>query len=144
MEKEKNETNKETIIYFPQGIPGFEEYKRYVIYLSEEFSPFKILKSIDNDELNVKFIIVETNLIKPDYKIELTDLDREDLRYEDGDVVQDFFIVTIDPKNYKNSYINLMGPLVINFTKELGKQLIIDRYIEQPLYYFLKEEENSK
>ena len=132
------ELNKEEIL-FPLGLPGFEDIKRFELKVSDEFIPFKLLIPIDDHQTEVKFIIIDTNFVKNDYKIKLKESDLKDLAAEENDVLKDYFIVTLDKSNYNNSYVNLMGPIVINHSKHRAKQIIVEEFVNEPLFYFLKD-----
>ena len=56
------------MICFPQGIPGFPEYKKYTM-ISLEDSPFYFLQSVDEGSLS--FVLASPFEFFPDYEFEL-------------------------------------------------------------------------
>jgi len=110
------------VIHFPRGIPGFERYKRYALFESEEIQPFQWLICVDNEELG--FVIIPPHYFAPDYNPRLYESDLQELAVEPEDKLAIFAIVTLAP-NPTESTANLQGPLVININKKLGKQVVI-------------------
>src|SRR5690554_7346344 len=64
------EINEEEIIQFPQGLPGFEEEKRFV-YLQSEENFFGSLQAVDLETLG--FVVISPFIICPDYHFDLED-----------------------------------------------------------------------
>ena len=44
------------IIEFPRGIIGFEKYKKFAIFESQDFKPFQLLISVEQE--NIGFVII--------------------------------------------------------------------------------------
>ncbi len=112
------------ILTFPNGIPGFKDNKRYVIVQVAEFMPFEWLVCIDDDAL-LRFAVINPMLFKPDYSPNIIKEQIEDLEIEKPEDVLLYSIVTIR-KDPSESTANLLGPIVINKTKKIGKQIIIE------------------
>ncbi len=110
------------IIFFPRGIPGFDSFKRYALFESEEIQPFQWLISVDNEELG--FVVISPHLFVPDYNPKLFESDLQELSVEPEDKLALFAIVTL-AKNPLHSTVNLRGPLLINVDKRLGKQVVV-------------------
>ncbi|RLE40646.1 hypothetical protein DRJ16_07000, partial [Candidatus Woesearchaeota archaeon] len=55
----------ENIFTFPEGIPGFEKVKRFVILTHPEEAPFGRLTAVD---YNLCCIVVDPWVIYPEYK----------------------------------------------------------------------------
>lgn len=124
--------SKEDVISFPSGIPGFEKSRKYVIVSIPEYTPFDWLVCIDGAPL--RFAIINPLIFYPEYnpviiKEQLTDLDIE----KPEDILM-YTIVTIR-ENPLESTANLIGPIVINRVKRIGKQIIVEdeRYTTQEL-----------
>lgn len=118
------------VITFPAGIPGFERNRRFVLVEIPDYVPFEWLVCIDGSRL--RFAIINPLLFRPDYSPNMTKEQLEDLGIEKPEDVLVFAIVTIK-ENPTESTANLVGPVVINKTRRLGKQVIIDddRYTTQ-------------
>ncbi|WP_312906913.1 flagellar assembly protein FliW [Tissierella praeacuta] len=118
------EIEKDKIIYFQEGIPAFEEEKEFVLILNEDKeSPFHSLQSVNKEELS--FIVVNPFEIFDDYDILLPDIAINKLKIEKEEDLNIYTIVVI-PEDIKKMTTNLLGPIVINRKKMLGKQVILD------------------
>lgn len=113
----------EEVITFKKGIPGFEEYKSYVASEMED-SPFKILHSIENNEL--AFVIISPFDVVSDYEIKLTEEIIKNIKIEKQEDVMLYSIVTVSSQ-VENITVNLRAPLVLNIKEKLGEQLIVDK-----------------
>jgi len=119
----KIEINKEEIIYFPEGIIGFSNFKHYFIVEREEDKPFKWLQSLDNSDL--AFVIVNPLFFYPCYKVKISSKDSTLLKLKDEKEGKVFVLVVI-PEDPSYTRANLLAPLVINATKKIGKQIILE------------------
>ncbi|MBU3135998.1 flagellar assembly protein FliW [Clostridium gasigenes] len=113
----------EEVITFKNGIPGCEEYKTYVIKEIEE-SPFKILQSVQNNEL--AFIIISPFDVVADYEIKLSEEIIKNIKIENSKDVMLYSIVNVSSK-VENITTNLRAPLVLNIKEKFGEQLIVDK-----------------
>jgi flagellar assembly factor FliW len=122
--------SKEDIITFPSGIPGFENNKSFVLVSIPDYAPFEWLVCIDGSPL--RFAIINPLLFKPDYAPKIQKEQLEEMGIAKPEDVLLFVIVTIN-ENPLASTANLVGPIIINKTKRLGKQIIIedDQYTTQ-------------
>lgn len=64
------EVSEENIIFFEEGIPAFENLKKFVI-VKEDQSPFYWLQSVEDKD--IAFVIINPFEIKPDYEFDLPD-----------------------------------------------------------------------
>jgi flagellar assembly factor FliW len=116
------EINEQEIITFPDGIPGFERDRRFVILELEDLDGFACLQCIDRGELS--FIIVNPFVFFPEYEFNLPDAEAQQLEIaEPGDVAV-WSIVTIRDE-LESATVNLVAPIVLNRQKRLGKQVIL-------------------
>ena len=115
--------SKDDIITFPSGIPGFEKNKAFVLVRVPEYVPFEWLVCIDGSR--VRFAIINPLLFRPDYTPAMTKSHLEDLGIEKPEDILLYAIVTIS-ENPIQSTANLVGPVIINKSKRVGKQVIID------------------
>lgn len=122
--------SKDDIISFPSGIPGFEKSRHFVIVSISEYAPFEWLVCTDGSPL--RFAIINPLLFEPAYEPALMKEQLGDLCLEKPDDILLYSIVTIR-ENPLESTANLVGPLIINRVKRLGKQIIVDdeRYSTQ-------------
>ncbi len=109
-------------IYFPDGLFGFEKFKKYYLLENPE-SPFLWLQS--SEEPALAFILIQPNEFKPDYELKIPEEDFKAIQIEDKEKeLMHFVIVTIPPGNPAGMTANLQGPVIINVKKKLGKQSI--------------------
>lgn len=120
-------------ILFEKGIPGFEEYKTFIINEIEGNEKLKMITSTEDS--NVGFVAISPFEVKKDYEIDLNDEIINTLKIKQPEDVLLLNIITIG-KTLETSTVNLKAPLVININNYKGKQLILqdDKYqIKEPL-----------
>ena len=71
------EFNEEEIITFSDGLFGFEDIKKYIIFQMEEDNPLMWMQSIEEGSL--AFIIIRPFEFNPNYSLQLSDNDVEEL-----------------------------------------------------------------
>lgn len=120
------------VILFPNGIPGFEKIKKFVILPLEKESPFAILQSIEHIE--VGFVIALPFLFNKDYEFYLSDEDKEELKIIDPEDLITYSIVTLK-EPFDKSTINLQAPVVINHKLKTAKQIVLPDSIINPLRF---------
>ncbi len=113
----------EDVIHFKNGIPGFDQFNRYVLVTLEEHRPFQWLVCVENRLL--RFALINPLCFRPDYNPRVSKEQFEDLEIEDKADLSMFAIITLNTP-IMESTANLMGPLFINTKKKLGKQIVLD------------------
>lgn len=116
-EIEIDETN---ILTFHNGIPGFEDYKRYLVLDIEDNDNLKCLQSVEDASICL-MITSPWNYFK-DYQIELSDEDIDELKIEREQDVLVYNVLTVRGENVT---LNLVAPVVINVINKNGKQIIL-------------------
>ncbi|MGI2328496.1 flagellar assembly protein FliW [Planococcus sp. YIM B11945] len=124
------------VITFAKGIPGFEDYKEYVLLPADETgeTPFFFLQSTEHAE--VSFFLVDPFSFFEDYDVKLADQQVERLALEDPSDAIVLTTVTVKGE-MKDATTNLKAPLVINNAQQLGMQIVLDNktyQIKQPLF----------
>ncbi|OGV39936.1 MAG: hypothetical protein A2020_15980 [Lentisphaerae bacterium GWF2_45_14] len=116
---------KESVIFnFPEGIPAFEDARRFIILLNENIKPFVYLKSLDNDDLG--FVCVDPFLVcSKDYSIKIPAKDLSLLELKDSGSALILSMVTVD-RDPKNTTTNLLAPIIINMDNLTGRQVILE------------------
>jgi flagellar assembly factor FliW len=124
--------SKDDVISFPAGIPGFEKAKEFVLASVPDYVPFEWLVCINGSGL--RFAIINPLLFRSDYSPAMVKEHLEDLKIEKPEDVLLYCIVTIR-ENPLESTANLIGPVIINKKRRIGKQIIVDddRYTTQEL-----------
>lgn len=129
----KLEYNKNDIIIFNKGLLGFEEYKKYILVDLNEYRPFKLLQSLDNDEIGM--IVISPYDFFKEYEIKLNDEVIEFINIKKEEEVMVLTTVTLND-DHKKITTNLQGPIIINISNNLGEQIILDnaKYkVKEPL-----------
>jgi flagellar assembly factor FliW len=108
-------------ITFPQGLFGFESFKDYLL-LDAERQPFYWLQSADVE--GIAFILINPFLFRPDYEVNISNDELEDISIRSPEKALIFSIVTIPPEGGPMT-ANLQGPLIINRDTRTGKQAIL-------------------
>jgi len=108
-------------IIFPQGLFGFEKLKDYLL-LDAERQPFYWLQSMDEEE--VAFVLVNPFLFRPDYEVNISNEELDEIGIRSPEKALIFSIVTI-PQDGSPMTANLQGPLIINRDTRMGKQAIL-------------------
>lgn len=121
MTAEKRDKN---VITFNNGLPGFESLKTYVLEDIEGSEPFKMLKSIEDE--NIGFVTIVPFDFKVDYEVKLTEAVINSLKVEAPEDVLILNTVTLN-SDIKKITTNLKAPIIINSKNNLGYQMILDR-----------------
>ncbi|MEG6584999.1 flagellar assembly protein FliW [Dendrosporobacter sp. 1207_IL3150] len=118
------EVNKEQIISFPSGIPGFPNEKEFILIHSDIESPFAFLQSIS--EPNLTFIVVEPFQFFKDYEFSLDDQVVESLKLSGDNPPRVLNIVTV-PEKAEEMTANLLAPVIINPNERLAQQIVLEK-----------------
>jgi flagellar assembly factor FliW len=116
--------NEEDIITFKKGIMGLENLKKFIIADIKENPIFKILQSIEDEDVGL--VIISPFEVKNNYEIELKENLTENLSISSQKEVMLYNTVTVNSDVHKIT-VNLKAPIVINMDKKLGEQIIIDK-----------------
>jgi flagellar assembly factor FliW len=123
------------IINFPKGIIGFSEKKNYLLLEPEECKPFKWLQSIDDS--NLAFVLIDPFVFFPDYQIKPSPEDLTELEQNNLKQLKIYVIVTLSPDPSQTS-ANLIAPLIFNFKKNLGRQIVLTKSPYTIRHFLLK------
>lgn len=126
------EFSEEKIIIFPEGLIGFDKYKKFVIINMEKLNPFLWLQSVDDS--NLSFVMIDPWRFISNFSPEITEEDIKLLNIIDPSSVVIYTLISFE-KEFENIKINLMAPICINHPEKLGKQIILN----DPKYEFLCE-----
>ena len=112
----------ETLITFPEGVIGFRDATRFVMFECSDDGIFKWLQSCDKPEL--AFVVAEAGLIVPNYRVAISDKERQILKLAN---MEDMVVclILIIPKNPLDATANLLGPLLFNIEERIGMQAVL-------------------
>jgi flagellar assembly factor FliW len=115
--------NESMVFNFPDGIPAFENSRRFVIILNPNIKPFIYLKSLDVEDLG--FVCVDPFLVCSTYSIKIPAKDLSLLSLKEPSSAFVLSMVTVE-KDPKNTTCNLLAPVIINMDNSVGRQVILD------------------
>ena len=118
------EIPEEHVLTFQSGLIGFNQFTRYSLLGDERGMGYQWLQCLE--DANLAFVVVQPGLIKSDYHVEIQDDALHEIGFQAGDDVVILSIVTIPPDEPEKATANLQGPLVINATRNMGKQIILN------------------
>ena len=108
-------------VVFKKGLPGLDNSKKFTLHQLEGNPFFYFLHSADEPEVGL--ILLDPFLLFPDYSVELSEAEREELEVEKREDV--FVFTTVTVLDRKRMTTNLAAPIVININKYLARQIII-------------------
>lgn len=109
------------IFKIPNGLFGFEDYKRYALFESE-YAPLMWLQSLD--EQNLAFLVIDPFLVCNEYEIDIDDKTLSLIGITEPVDVHIMTIVTV-PSDGSPVTTDLQGPLVINKKNRICMQTIL-------------------
>ena len=129
----KIEYEKDDIIRFEKGMLGLEELKQYLLVKLDEYDPFYLLQSIDDEDIG--FILACPFDFHNEYEFDLKEdlIERLDIKKQEDVTI--FTTVTLN-SNVSKITTNLKAPIIINIYNKLGEQIILDKekyQIKHPL-----------
>ncbi len=131
------------ILTMPEGLPGFLEFKRFILLENPDTKPFCWFQSVENP--NLALVVINPFLFKPDYNLDLKGVIRirkwSAVRPEDLLI---YVVVNISETNLHQKKItaNLIGPLIINPFKNEVVQLVLSDGVYSHKYNILEPGEN--
>lgn len=131
----EQEIDPDTIITFPNGVPGFEECKRYKFFNMENVDTIFWLQSLDDDEVMFSAALPETFNVS--YEITITDEEMATLEADEPSNIVVMLILSrpqdlsgeaeIQTDAGAGIRANLNSPLLINVEKRLAVQKVLVR-----------------
>jgi flagellar assembly factor FliW len=120
-------------VRLPNGLLGFEHFKKYLLVSNPGEEPFLWLQV--KDKAGLAFVVVNPFLIVPDYQPDLPQADVRFLEIAQPDDAILLNIVTLHSAG--RATVNLKGPIVVNRHSMIGKQVVLanasEYAIEHPL-----------
>jgi flagellar assembly factor FliW len=113
--------NEDDILTFVEPIFGFEEYKKFIFLIEEDFEgQIAWLQSVDEPELC--FIVANPNMVNFEYTPSIPEHIKESI-CKDG---YEVWLMMVVHEELKESTVNLKSPLIINFEKKVAIQIILE------------------
>jgi flagellar assembly factor FliW len=117
------EAGGDSIVTFPDGLPGFEQCRRFVVLRQAGTTPLVCLHAVDGPA--AAFLAIDPRSITSGYRCVLSDSDRLRLGAGPGTTLLWLSIVTIVQDD--ELYVNLRAPVVINPERLVGIQTVPQR-----------------
>lgn len=114
------EYTEDEVVFFPSGIIGLENLKRYLMLAPDNYQPLKFLVSLDNPVIS--FTLINPYLIDPDYDVSLTDSDRSEIELVAQGRILVYAILTLAEQPEQNT-VNLMAPVILNPDQMRARQI---------------------
>lgn len=115
--------DKNDILRFEHGIPGFLDEKEFVLLPLTEDNVYFVLQSVRTAEL--AFVVTNPFLFYKDYDFKLDEAIVEQLEIKQPTDVAVYSILTLqDP--FENTTANLQAPVIVNVKNNKAKQVILN------------------
>ncbi len=125
------EIEEEEIIEFKNGLPGFEDLRKFSLISRADTEPIKWLISLEDEKTALP--VIDPWLIVENYSLNLDDETVEKLGNPQAGRILILAVIDLHPENVS---VNLAAPIIINLDKATGIQMIMDdtRYsVKHPL-----------
>ena len=109
-----------SVIEFAEGLPGFEQTRRFVLLSSPELAPLHLLHHVEGPAAS--FLAVDPRIVLPSYRTVLGANDRARLGAGDDSALLWLALVTMDAG--QGPSVNLRAPIVVNPARMLGFQVM--------------------
>lgn len=119
-----NQVPPESIVTFPEGIPGLSGEQGFVILRSDEMEPIAVLQSLADEHVSLP--VIPVHAVVEDYRLALSDGDRAALEAGPSQDASSLvcLAVLILPGSQTPAACNLLAPIVINPASMRGKQVV--------------------
>jgi flagellar assembly factor FliW len=108
-------------IAFPDGIPGFEACRRFVLLSADSLAPLRRLEAIEGPP--AAFLGIDPRLVMDSYRCRLSENDMRALG-ADADSTLLWFAIISEADGVLSA--NLRAPIVINPQSMIGRQVLPD------------------
>ena len=108
------------LVTFPEGLPGFEKSRRFVVLRQSGGSPLICLHAVDGPPAT--FLTIDPRHVLRGYRCMLSDADRFRLGVAPTTPLLWLTVITVATDN--EPYVNLRAPIVINPERLLGLQVM--------------------
>lgn len=118
------EVDETKALELPDGLPGFEEARRFILLPHGEYSPFYFLQSLEQPEL--AFVVTCPRDFFPQYQPVIPAEELQELDLEADKEPADILVILTVPADPRLMTANLLAPLVINVAKQRVRQVILN------------------
>ena len=118
------EPDAEHTLSFPWGLPGLEDCREFVLLEPKSSRPLCWLQSLERPD--VALPCLEPWTLKPDYEVLLSTADSAALQLTDALDAAVLVVLNLS-RPVGQRTVNLGAPIVINVSKRIGRQVLMDR-----------------
>jgi flagellar assembly factor FliW len=111
----------ESVVTFPDGLPGFESVRRFVLVTSSGLAPFTLMRGVD--DAAPAFVAIEPRRVDQAYTAPMDLANRARLRAGEADPLLWLALVAVTADGAAT--VNLRAPIVINPATMLGLQVVV-------------------
>jgi flagellar assembly factor FliW len=116
--------DRERIIFMLSPFLGFPESTRFILKSHSPQSPFMWLQSLDNPQL--AFVVLPASFTGLDYRPEIPRQILKELLITSESERDILLILTIPKNNPQEMTANLLGPVILNSSRRLAVQVVLD------------------
>ncbi len=117
------EYHDQSVVEFPDGIPGFEGERQFVLIEKPDLKPLVFVQSLATPELC--FLTLPILTVSPDYRLEMAEAGRDALGLPRRPVIgRDVACLAIVNVRESGTVVNLLAPLVIDLRTRRAVQAI--------------------
>ena len=117
------EVPEECIMHFAEGLPGFPGETHFAVFPYEEESAFSIMQSITDPDLT--FLLADPYRFYNDYEFTLDDQVAKEWGFTADNPPLVYTVATMRD-TLEQMTVNLLAPIIINWPKRTGAQIIIE------------------
>jgi len=122
----KQHIDPDSIIQFPDGLPGFEDQKRFKLFHQEDNKALFWLQSIDDADLT--FAVTTPATFNINYNFSLSEEETARLQLDENSDILLLILLHTDEENSTDNKPTVKGsikaPLIINADKRIGFQKV--------------------
>jgi flagellar assembly factor FliW len=112
------------VITTPDGLPGFERLRSWLLERSSPDAVFSLLRSVEQPEIGL--LVTEPWSLAPGYEPDLPDADLAAIEITSPDQAAVLVVAGIDIAA-RRAWLNLAAPIVVNSANGKARQTILDR-----------------
>jgi flagellar assembly factor FliW len=114
------EAGADEVVRFPDGLPGFEQSRAFVVLSGQTLAPLQCLHAVDGEQAS--FLAIDPRRVLPTYRCQLSGPDRDRLGDLEDTPLLWLVLITIDDAG--GATVNLRAPVVINPAAMTGFQVM--------------------
>ena len=117
----EREIAKNSVLYFPQGLIGFDDKREFALLPVGEESSFLLLQCVTDPRLGL--LVTDPYPFIEDYEVKFGQAEKKVIRLETIRQAAVLVTVTIPESQPEKITLNLAGPIIINHKARLGIQV---------------------